>query len=189
MFDNTVIHIRSLQKNVYYDTDVRLLHGMMSLLVDFVEIELAHLQLNCIEHTHALTLKQQLFYCLPRFLQNDELIRSRELGVAYLDFEQRIEKSAPKEEQRARIVKELYIWWTDERPKRVAADEKFKVFLRELKERHVCLATIRDEVEKQAIIDKENELIKEMLDLEKKYENEDTEMLKRLIDIRGYLWT
>lgn len=165
-----VVHIRSLAPN-YYDTDTRLLHSMMDLLTDYVEVELAYNEL--LFQKNKLTLRQKIHTMLPYILKPLVSIRSRELGLAHLDWEINLQDDlVPDQSRIASDVKALYLWWQDERPARKSPDAEIEKLL-------------------DANITKEEEerLLKESFELEKKYYDEDTEKLKLLIDIRGYLWT
>ena len=155
----------------YYDADTRLLHGMFSLLKDFVEIEKAWME--------AIFNRD---YKRPFWKLNDRF-RNREYGIAYLDWEITL-KDDPEEPnipqaEAAQSIKDLYLWWVDIRPNRMDPYDLIP----------------KEPLDKKAIYnignisDEKREAYKQINKLETDYYNEDTEMLKKLIDVRGSLWT
>lgn len=154
----------------YHDCDTRLLHGMFSLLVDFVEIEKAWMQAILCEKY-----KRPWWKLVSRF-------RDRELGLKYLDWEITLINSEYDDLQgiNAKIIKELYLWWVDSRPNRIdpySIMEDLPEGIKGFKDWFGKKDPDRTETYK--IIDK----------LETDYINEDTLMLKRLVSVRGSLWT
>lgn len=183
-----IIHIRSLKPH-YYDIDTRLLHGMMNLLIDYVEIELAALELNSEERRNSLTLKQKIHKCLPWIFRTGSLIRSRELGLAHLAWEKQMDKNVfPEQARTAAIVEELYLWYKDVRSTRKNPDEELCAFFEEWERQNISISTQRKLPDEKHEAELER-IFKDAGDLEKQYYDEDTEKLKKLIDIRGYLWT
>jgi len=93
----------------YHDADRRLLHGMFSLLVDFVEIEKAWMQAILYED-----------YKRPWWKLNSRF-RSREMGLEYLDWEITLinDEHDNLQGENAKIIKELYLWWVDIRSARI----------------------------------------------------------------------
>jgi len=151
----------------YQEVDRRLLHGMFSLLVDFVEIEKAWMQAIFSEN-----------YKRPWWKLNSRF-RERELGLKYLDWEITLINSEYDDLQgiNAKIIKELYIWWVDKRPERIDP-----------------YSLLEDTPEGESIFSRKKDperdkTYKQIDHLEKIYYEEDTLMLKRLIDIRSSLWT
>jgi len=91
----------------YHEVDERLLHGMFSLLVDFVEIEKAWMEV-IFNNGY-----KRPWWILNRF-------RSRILGMRYLDWEITLMDTSDKPQaESAQIIKDLYIWWVDVRPNRL----------------------------------------------------------------------
>lgn len=95
-----IIKINSLKPG-YYDTDTRMLHGMFSLLVDYVELELAPWNEWAEEQDE----------------ENPPVKKSaREHGLEHLDWEMSLEEEL--QAKSAKEIKELYLWWKDVRPAR-----------------------------------------------------------------------
>ena len=108
------IKLNSLEPS-YYDVDTRLLHGMFNLLVDFVEIEKANMEIIFGEDD---------LYSRPTFHKWYSRIYRRikklfstqrfpEKGLAYLDWEiNNTDKDFPESQREyAKEEKELYLWW------------------------------------------------------------------------------
>jgi hypothetical protein len=144
----------------YYDSDERMLHGMFSLLVDFVEIEKAWMEYICNRDY-----KRPWWKLTSRF-------RNREYGLAYLDWEITLIGSEHDNGQGedAQIIKDLYLWWTETRPKR---------------EDPYYLMDEWDDMSKE----EKGSVSKQINEIETREYNEDSEMLKKLIDVRSSLWT
>ena len=166
-----VIKVRSLEPN-YWDKDTLLLHGVMQLVVDFVEVECAFM-----EHDKPFTLKQKIMLKMPWFFRCDEVFRSREDGLKHLDMLESFYEDKLKEPSDApKILKEVYVWWKDIRPtRRDPGDESgFNQYMEQNTKKSDA---------------KIKQLLKKADKLEKNHFDEDTKMLKKIIDIRGFLWT
>jgi hypothetical protein len=151
-----------LKPGRYHEMDSRILHGLFNELVDFVEIDLAHLSLW--DQTKKYTFKNG---------------RSIEAAYAYFDWITNLKHDADSgclpndpdygtltEQAKAYTkIKEIYEWWKNERLNRV---DPFDIFT---KETHG------------------NQYFKLIDDREKLYEQEDTDKLIELIKVRGSLWT
>lgn len=150
-----------LKPGEYYDLDHRILHGLFNELVDFVELELAHLSKWD---------KDKKYKFVKGRCQEaqDDYFR----WAIHLKHQGRLTEQA----KASRKIKELYEWWKYIRPQR--------------KEPYAdpCLGDIDDILDKQKF-KKKQKLYKEAYDLEKKYDDEDTEMLIELIKVRNHLWT
>jgi len=92
----------------YYDTDTRMLHVNFNLLVDFVEIEKAWMNIWSDGFKYSK---------LPWFDRKFRRFRSPEDGIAYLNWE--IEQtSCPGQSKAAKTILEIYTWWKETRPNR-----------------------------------------------------------------------
>lgn len=166
----------------YYDLGTRLLYGLFALLVDYVEIECAWM--NKVSE-RGLEEKRPWWKKEPRFK------RSREKGLEYLDWEINLknekskdigEKSINKDQsEAAQIAKELYLWWVDERPKR---EDPYKMMDDPT---FVKGNSLKDWLNKDD--PKRDESIKKMYEKEIQQDEEDTQMLIKLVQLRKSLWT
>lgn len=153
----------------YYDKDEIMLHANFSLLVDYVENELAY-QMMYSEYDKIPSHNKwfsEYFNCS---------FRSRELGLAALDWGINLEPFYLEdvdmhESQRttSQEIKELYLWWKDVRPNR--------------KDPYSDLKTVEDA---KALC---SECVMSRFEIEELYHKEDEEMLIRLMKIRRCLWT
>lgn len=106
----------------YHDVDERMLHACFQLLVEYVEIECA--QAHIVFHKERWNEYWGWKRRLPRFIRGR--VCSRELGLAHLDWEISLigiggdpdDPGKTGQARRARTVKDLYLWWTVERPNR-----------------------------------------------------------------------
>jgi len=154
----------------YQEVDTRLLHGMFSLLVDFVEIEKAWME--------AIFNKN---YKRP-WWKLDSRFREREMGLEYLDWEITLINNEHDNLQgeNAKIIKELYLWWVDIRSARIDPYSLMDDFPDKA-------GGITDWMREEN--PKRDEIYKQIDKLETDYFNEDTKMMEKLISVRGSLWT
>ena len=159
----------------YYEIDQKILHGLFTELVDFVEKDLAHMG----DYSSKNKYKFKNGRCV-------------EAAYNYFNWASRLKDTYPDGTKRAseqaktsRKIKKLYEWWKNIRPNRVdpyndsgwneiCKSDEYKIFKH--KETPQEIKRI-----KQAL----NKISK----LEEKYENEDTNMLIELIKIRRHLWS
>ncbi len=183
-----------LDKWQWHDCDTRILHGLFETLVDFVEVEKAHMSLICDPEVR--THKWYQF----KFLRWNR-VRSRELGIKYLEWEMTLEKGEPMECNpaqafAAREQYELYTWWKDVRPNRpdphdasgwteICESRTNECETTDRKRGWMRSFADRSEAEREesrAAILRSNEI-------EQQYDDEDTQQLIRLIKIRKSMWT
>lgn len=152
----------------YYETNDRLLHASFTLLVEYVEIGLA-------SRNYDSNIKNPILR-----------------GLEHLDWEINDPQCAGPQAEDAKVVKDLYLWWTVERPERLDCwsapeiwgdgkdeDEKPKSIFR--RRRRFSLSTKQP----QHKIDGGSMAMA----LESFYSEQDTSMLIRLAEIRGSLWS
>jgi len=168
-----------LKPGHYYELDYRILHGLFNELVDFVEIEYAHLAKWSLK-------KGTKDYKFKRG-------RSIEAGLAYLKWacslkynkDWGVDKKDPKygkpthQAIKAQKIKELYLWWKD-RPNRPEPMDVAKLSWNQNKE---------DNLMDGKITRQELSQFKKLEKIEADYEKEDTKMLIELIKIRKELWS
>lgn len=174
------INITTLKDNEWYDTETRMLHGMFQLLVDYVELEKAHVQIIFKEKD------------TPMYMRNT-YYRSGIMGLKYLDWEVSLGKKAKEfsnQSKNAKIVRDLYIWWTSTRPQRTdVMDVKgsMGVSTNEFYNDEETLSSIGRRKDKEPEL--YEDVNKAYEDAEKAYKEEDEKMLIKLIKIRDSLWT
>lgn len=174
----------------YYDVDTLILHSAFSLLVDYVEVELAWMQVVFDDEEYKKHFGWKRF--VPRILRGFIYdFRSKELGLKHLEWEMTLDDPTLPEEQRheeqaarARQVLALYKWWTEERPARQEipypdTGEDNQLMRRGARWR-------KENPEMAAAISK---WARDVGAQEEAWETEDTEKLLELVKIRRGLWT
>jgi hypothetical protein len=146
-----------------------MLHAVMTLVVDFVEIECSFMELDS-----PFSFKEKLWLRLPWFLRSDNLIRSRERGLKHLKSLISMYEDGMKDSSgHPRIIRDAYLWWKDIRPQTVKSVEMLN--------------------QKLQLDDCDAEEVKAAFDIiqkkEKEIEHQDTKMLKKVIEARTFMWT
>ena len=176
-----------LSKGDWHETDQRMLHGMFELFVDFIETEKAG---------HALWSSEERTYKKHWW----ERFRSRELGMQHLEWEasliqddEWVKKDDPRyglptpQALSAKEQIELYLWWKDIRPNR--PDPYVVSGYHEQWESHMKSGgDIMDFLDRERT-PAETRSFEISEEMEKQYDEEDEQMLIRLIKIRQHLWT
>lgn len=179
-----VAHRKHIKPGEWRDLDYRILYCTFDELVDFVEIEKAYANFRWDEAKFK-TLK---WWQGGRW--RTRTWRSAEAGLDYLRWEAKLLDEAeddyiPKSQsESAKEVIELYDWWVNIRPARVEPMEAsgWSAFCDSRRDDWSGLINRADREETGPLLDK-------MREFETQYDDEDTEMLIRLIKIRGSLWT
>lgn len=172
-----------LKPGEYYDLDHRIIHALFNELVIFVEKELSHLSKSdrnkkykfkngrCVEAAYDYFKSVEKNFDDARTRVATEPKTSSFRAGHMDDYEMAI-----NDLNQSNKIKELYQWWTITRPNRVSPYSDNS------------LGDIDDILDTKKI--KTNRLkIQKSIDLEEKYDDEDTEMLIELIKIRNHLWT
>ena len=137
----------------------------------FVEIEKAWMQAIFAEDY------KKPWYPFKRF-------RNKEWGLKYLEWEMTLtgEDQNPSQANAAEEITNLYNWWTIQRPTRMDPYDLMddKLFPPD--------RNFIDMLSSERTVD-QMQVCQQIDDLEKQYDDEDTEMLIRLIKLRGSLWT
>lgn len=174
----------TLEKGKYHEIDTRILHCLFDELVNFVEIESAWMHVVFDDDAWK---RYRAYKTFPFRLKR---WRSREAGLDHLEWESslRVDESwgISKDDPRyatltdqavgASEILELYRWWTEIRPSR--EDPYVTVGLCD--EDRNC---------SNKRSDKEQERLYRLVEIEKGFDDEDDEMLMRLIKLRRSLWT
>lgn len=111
-----VIKIRSLKPS-YYDKDTILLHAVMQLVVDYVEIELA---------SEADSKFNKVMSMLPYIIRPE--YRSRKAGTARLNYLIHLKDNDEDWKTFYKEIEKVYIWWTDVYPQRLSVDDMMENF-------------------------------------------------------------
>lgn len=163
----------------YYDLDERILHGLMNSLVDFVEVEKAY----------------KSRWCGTKESKTAKWSKGRcpELGLEYLNWEMTLDDPSLDEYNRsdsqaqvAREIRAIYDWWTVTRPARPDPYEvsEWSALCDEKRNGGVgFMEKGTPEFERR-----KTKSLKILRKIEEQYEQEDEEMLIRLIKIRKNLW-
>ena len=186
----------------HHEVDQRMLHGLFTTLVDFVEVEKAHMQ---VIWGNALERKK---YNLPWWRRIHwfrwKAWRNPQAGLDYLAWETTLVNNADwfsdpndpligKPTSQAEAAKEvlaLYHWWKSIRPQRPDHMDAsgWSAYCDRVREKH---GSIFGDYGKQTEAEQEEckVALQKSTELEQQYEDEDTEMMIRLIRVRGSLWT
>lgn len=172
----------------YRDTSERLLHGTFQLLVDYVEVELAWMQVVFSDDAKK-KYKYPWFSIKPfRF----KSFRCPEAGLDYLAWEKSLQSEDglnDRQAEKAKVVEELYVWWKTIRPNRPdsmdASGWSAYCEERRINGEEPFSNKKRSEAEEDRI----RKMIEEMTAIEKNYLEEDKMMWKKLVDIHECLWT
>ena len=173
----------------YHEVDTRLMHGMFSLLVDFVEIEKAWMQV-------VFDNKARYNYKYPWWsIKKFKSFRHKQAGLDNLKWEMTLDSpstpisdQSPSQAAAAREIWELYHWWTRIRPIRPDPNEisGWGEWIRVNGSRSIFDPSVPLTAEQHANRSKMNKMV---LDIEDAYDKEDEEMMIRIIKIRRHLWT
>ena len=193
----------NLKRGQWYDFDTRLLHSLFDELVNFVEVEQAWHYASCSK-------EERKKYRIPWYCKILRLGTRRcpEAGLAHLEWaaglktdEDWCDKDDPtfgKTTPQALAAQQtivLYKWWKEERPNRPDpmdargwsnyCEERRRAAEAQGDDDLSWIGCDTDEPDRERA-SKISELCHKM---EQEHEHEDTEMLIRLIKIRGSLWT
>lgn len=186
----------NLKRGGWYDLDTRILHSLFDELVNYVEIDKAWMNVAWskeAQQKHQLPWWRKQWY--TRWLVQ---WRSPEAGIDHLEWEMSLTNDWADEDSEsygqptpqsaaAKEIFELYKWWKNVRPLRQEPMD-FSGWS--------AYCDHKDDILDVLDCDKtdgERERVRRMLDithiLEERYDQEDEEMLIRLIKIRRSLWT
>jgi hypothetical protein len=192
-------HARDIRPGSWCDVGNRFLPCLFNELVNFVEVEQAwH---YCI-WDEAAREKYQVPWWRSGWLRW-RTWRSPEAGLAYLDWASGLkmdshmgidpghsEYGQPTHQAlAAREIKELYLWWTRERPQRpdVYDESGWAAYCELRRERGADFLDLEDRTEEEAEMGRV--ALERSQAIEAAYEAEDEVMMIRLIRVRDHLWT
>ena len=186
-----VAHPKHIKPGQWMDLDYRMLYCLFDELVDFVEIEKAYSNFRWDSEKQ----KDMRWWQVGRW--RTRTWRSAEAGIDHLKWEISLtdeewieDKSQAKptaQAEAAREILELYTWWTETYPNRPDPYDVsgWSDHCEDKRERGIGFFETdpeEDKAETYKILDKNREI-------EAQYNQEEEEMLIRLIKLRGSLWT
>ena len=188
-----VAHPKHIKPGKWMDLDYRILVCVFDELVDFVEIEKAYSNFRW----DAEKQKGMRWWQVGRW--RTRTWRSAKAGIDHLNWEMSLTDEEWLDDDKkheavptgqavaAKEIYDLYMWWTETYPNRPDAYEAsgWSDHCESKRERGIGFMEtdlLEDSEETRKILDKNREI-------EAAYEAEDTEMLIRLIKLRGNLWT
>jgi hypothetical protein len=183
-----------LPKGEYVEFDTRLLHAVFGMLRDFVETDMAYDQLSwgsfTVEDGDVPAPTNEPWWVKSR-LTHWGVLRSRELGMKrcewHISLATRAEDPNVRQAAMGQEIKDLYLWWMDVRPNRKEPGDisgSNKMFEGDNWDR-----IFDDDAETQPSRTDYHAAIMLDAELEKKYKQEDEDMLIRVIKLRESLWT
>lgn len=164
--------LRSGLKPGYHDKPELMLHVNMQMLVDYVEIECAHMAVMCLEdwaHKRPNWIKRWLG--IP--------LRCADAGIAYLEAP--LEHDAQDQLAVQAEMVHLYRWWCQVRPCRPDPYEASGWT-------EFCAQRANILSFDPALDDQSAQILENLRAMEEAYDQEDQHMLHRLIDIRQHMW-
>lgn len=186
----------NFKRGTWYEWDERLLYCVFDELINFVETEFAYQNYISSDEDR----KKYHIQWYRKFLKLG-VWRCPESGLDYLNWasalkyeEDELSKNDPKlgkptpQASAAQEVLLLYRWWTIERPKRPDAAD-ISGYNTHCIERKNTDNEILNSKKSENDLNEARALLDACNKIENEYDNEDTEMLIRLIKIRHYLWT
>lgn len=111
IYSHATLHIPTLNRGQWYDTDTKMFEAMFTLLCEYVENECAHMELMDTKKYSRWTRLRHRW--LPRQFRK---ALSRELGLANLDWMASVEDAPQHQVDMSQMTKNLYLWYNDEYP-------------------------------------------------------------------------
>ena len=205
-----------LKPGDYHEVDTRLMHGLFTLLKDFVEVELCAQYMSSWYRHRKLMNKLIPFYARTWPFRHLFEYRNVRLGLRYLKWEKKLKynkgfygyrkdedvldeyktadtwmKPTPQAEK-AMETEALYLWWTVTRPARPDPMEAsgWSAHCDAMRDKYRTEDNDFFFAEKtQEEKDRSRKAIELMNQMEKDYDAEDEAMMIRLIKVRQGLWT
>jgi hypothetical protein len=191
LFDRyNIIHTKL--KPDYYDSDTRMLHGMFELLVDFVEVEKAWM--HVVFNKDAQKARKHPWW--SRGWTRFKAFRDPIAGLDHLVWEMSLDnpelpatERSEHQAEAAREIFELYNWWKNIRPNRPDPHDASGWSEHCDKKRDMGIDLLDFEDESADYRAESAKILDKLREIEESQEQEDTDMLIRLIKIRKSLWT
>lgn len=166
---HNIVKMDALKASNWTDCDTRLFEASFQILVEYVEYELAWMQL--------ITESKARWY--HRWFRIKD---ARELALRYLNWEMQLGDDSPSQSEAATEICELYLWYRDTRPTR---SDPFA----NVGERGVEMKPTDDGMYIMEMSDEYRDSLMTAARLEEEYEEVDTAQLVRLMKIRRNMWT
>jgi hypothetical protein len=163
-----------LEPGHYYEFDYRVLHGLFNELVDYVEMELAHVSKYSKEKKYKFKNGRCVEAAMDYFDWACSLVYNEEYGISKDDDHY---GQITPQALSARKVKELYLWWKETRPNRIEPYDA--VNMQRFQGNEFSSKKSKEEIR----------AMHKMTKLEEQYDKEDTNKLIELIKIRKEIWT
>lgn len=159
----------------WYEFDQRLLHGMFGALVDFVESECGY--------SWGAKTKPSLWQKVVSYTTWTS-ITNKQQGIAELKDNIAVGNECPEQRATYQKIFDLYMWWTIERPNRPdpydVADYQLPKYDKKLSFSKMWKQfDNKDRKQKMEIVSR----------VERQYDEEDTQKMIELIEIRHSIWT
>lgn len=186
----------------YYDIDTRLLHGMFSLLVDFVEIECAWMTLLCRSDLKPTSFVKSSI--IQKIKRKFVPFRSKELGLQHLDWEMSLQEDEQgqsggwSQAAAAKEIKTLYLWWKEDylnrkEPEEYLEPEEYQEWRNWLHSHYFEKQENGNSLMKTKCTEEEDErghnLNRRIFSIEEDLHKEDENMMVRLVKLHRCLWT
>ena len=174
----------SFKPGTYHDFRERILDGLMTSLVDYVEVEKAWMQ--------------HIWNADENPVKLGKGGRSKELGLKYLEWEMTLNNPALPDTQRsdqqaetARTVYEVYNWWTVIRPARPDPYEAsgYDALCAERKDDDLFSFFDERKPKDPEYESRMKEALNRLREMEEQYDDEDNLNLHKIINVRLGLWT
>jgi hypothetical protein len=196
-----VAHPRDVKPGAYSELGMLMLPALFNGLVDFVEIRKAWMHVIWADKEKCKEYGFHWYHRRP--FKWFSVWRSREAGLAYLDWEIGLkwdESSGLSPDDKrfgqpthqsvaAQELKDLYLWWTEVYPNRPDPYQAsgWSALCDKRREKNPDSILIEDDTDTERT--ETNTTMDRLRDLEQQYDQEDEEMLIRLIKLRQNLWT
>lgn len=166
---HNIVKMAALRASDWSDSDTRLFEASFQILIEYVENELAWMQL--------ITEGKTRWY--HRWFRIKD---GRELALRYLNWETQLGDDSPGQSEAAIEIRNLYLWYRDIRPARIDPFAAVGDHDTEMKPTGDGMYTLEMSDEYRAEL-------RTAARLEEEYAEEDTAQLVRLMKVRRNMWT
>ena len=168
---HNIVRMKALNMGQWYDSDTRMFEASFQILVDYVEKEVAWIRL--------------ISECRASWYHRWVGVpNAREMALKHLDWEIQLGDDSLNQSEAARKIKELYLWYKDERPNRPDPWDA-------VPHRKIEFEPMNDDGTYTMVpCDEEySDALQTAAEREQMYEDEDNRKLVELIHVRQFLWT